>query len=167
MELVIKYLSIALSSAVKFFAGPVLGKVYDLPWWQTALCSFVGMMIAVILFSTVARAFFDKYMKGLFNRDKRSITPNKRRMVRVWNKFGISGIAFLTPILFTPIGGSIVAMSFGEHPIKIIRYMTVSAAFWAVVASLGVYFIPFMTVSTAFWAVVAFIKVNLIPINFH
>lgn len=143
MELLIKWLSIALSSGIKFFAGPLLGKVYQLPWWQTAICTFLGMMFAVILFSTVARAFFDKYMKGLFIRDKRSITPNKRRMVRIWNKFGISGIAFLTPILFTPIGGSIVAMSFGEQPRRIIGYMAVSAAFWAVVASLGIYFIPF------------------------
>ena len=143
MELLIKWLSIALSSAVKFFAGPLLGKVYHLPWWQTAICTFLGMMVAVILFSTVARAFFHKYMKGLFNRNERRITPNKRRMVRVWNKFGISGIAFLTPILLTPIGGSIVAISFGEHPTKIIGYMAVSAAFWAIVASLGIYFIPF------------------------
>jgi len=143
MELLIKWLSIALSSAVKFFAGPLLGKVYNLPWWQTAICTFLGMMLSVILFSTVARAFFHKYMKGLFNRNERRITPNKRRMVRVWNKFGISGIAFLTPILLTPIGGSIVALSFGEHPAKIIRYMAVSAALWAVVASLGIYFIPY------------------------
>lgn len=143
MELLMKWLSIALSSAVKFFAGPFLGKVYELPWWQTAICSFLGMMFSVILFSTVARAFFHKYMKGLFSKNERRITPNKRRMVRVWNKFGISGIAFLTPILFTPIGGSIVAISFGATPLKIIQYMAVSAAFWAVVASLGVYFIPY------------------------
>jgi hypothetical protein len=143
MKLLIEWLSIALSSAVKFFAGPILGKVYQLPWWQTAICTFLGMMFSVILFSTVAKAFFDKYMKGLFNRNERRITPNKRRMVKVWSKFGISGIAFLTPILFTPIGGAIVAISFGENPNKIIRYMAVSAAFWAVVVSLGIYFIPY------------------------
>ncbi len=143
LKMLTEWLTIALSSAIKFFAGPLLGKVYGIPWWQTAICTFIGMMLAVILFSTVAKAFFDKYMKGLFNRDARRITPNKRRMVKVWSKFGISGIAFLTPILFTPIGGSIVAISFGETPWKIIRYMAFSAAFWAVVASLGIYYIPY------------------------
>jgi hypothetical protein len=143
MDLVMKWLSIALSSSVKFMAGPLLGKVYQLPWWQTAFFTFVGMMLAVILFSTVARAFFHKYMKGLFNRNERRITPNKRRMVKIWNKFGISGIAFLTPILLTPIGGAIVAISFGEQPAKIIGYMAVSAAFWAITISLGIYYIPF------------------------
>jgi hypothetical protein len=143
MDLLIKYLTITLSSSVKFFAGPLLGKLYELPWWETALCSFVGMMISVILFSTIASAFFHKYMKGLFNRNERRITPNKRRMVRIWGKFGISGIAFLTPIIFTPIGGSIIAISFGANSAKIIRYMAVSATFWAIAASLGIYYIPF------------------------
>lgn len=143
MEILVKWLSIALSSSVKFVAGPLLGKVYDLPWWQTAFFTFVGMMLSVILFSTVARAFFHKYLKGLFNKNERRITPSKRRIVRVWSKFGISGIAFLTPILLTPIGGAIVAISFGEHPAKIIRYMAVSGALWSVVISLGIYFIPF------------------------
>lgn len=143
MKILTEWLSIALSSAIKFFAGPLLGKVYNIPWWQTAICTFLGMMLAVVLFSTVAKAFFDKYMKGLFNRNAGRITPNKRRMVKVWHRFGISGIAFLTPIILTPIGGSIVAISFGVEPFKIIRYMAVSAAFWSVVASLGIYYIPY------------------------
>jgi hypothetical protein len=142
MDLFVKWLMIALSSSVKFVAGPLLGKVYDLPWWETAFFTFVGMMVTVILFSTVARSFFHKYLKGLFNRNEKRITPGKRRVVRIWNKFGISGVAFLTPILLTPIGGSIVAASFGEHPVKIISYMAVSAAFWAVTISLVLYFIP-------------------------
>jgi hypothetical protein len=143
MDLIVKWLLIALSSSVKFVAGPLLGKGYDLPWWQTAIFTFMGMMITVVLFSTVAKAFFHKYMKKLFNRNEKRVTPYKRRVVKVWNKFGISGVAFLTPILLTPIGGSIVAASFGAHPVKVIGYMAISGAFWAVVFSLGLYFVPF------------------------
>ncbi len=144
MELVGKWLSVALLSSVKFAGGPLLGKGYDLPWWQTALFTFIGMMVTVILFSTIARAFYDKYIKKLFvKRDEKRITPGKRRLVKVWKTFGISGIAFLTPILLTPIGGSIVAAAFGEEPRKIIGYMAVSGAFWAIIFSLGLHFIPY------------------------
>lgn len=142
MNLIVKWLSIALSSSVKFVMGPLLGKAYHLPWWQTAIFTFLGMMLTVILFSTVAKAFFHRYLKGLFNKRERRITPNKRRVVKIWLKYGISGVAFLTPILLTPIGGTIVASAFGEHPAKIIRYMAVSGAFWAVVISVFLYFIP-------------------------
>ncbi len=143
MELVVKWLTVALSSSLKFVAGPLLGRGYDLPWWETAFFTFLGMMLSIILFSTFARAFFYKYLKGIFFRNEKKISPSKRRIVRVWNKFGISGVAFLTPILLTPIGGAIVASSFGERPAKIIGYMAVSAAFWALVFSLVLYFIPF------------------------
>lgn len=143
MEVLIKWITIALSSSVKFIAGPLLGKGFDLPWWETAFFTFVGMMVSIILFSTFARAFFYKYLKGIFFRNEKKISPSKRRIVKVWNKFGISGVAFLTPVLLSPIGGAIVASSFGLKPGKIIRYMAVSAAFWAVVFSLGLYFLPF------------------------
>jgi len=143
MELVVKWLSVLLLSSLKFVGGPLLGRGYDLPWWQTALFTFLGMMLSTVFFSTVARAFFYKYVKGIFFRNEKKISPAKRRIVKVWNKFGISGVAFLTPILLTPIGGAIIASSFGERPVKIIGYMAVSAAFWALVFSLGLYFIPF------------------------
>ena len=143
MELLLKWLSIALLSSVKFAGGPLLGKGYDLPWWQTALFTFLGMMLTVILISTIARAFFQKYLQPLFKRDEKRITPRKRRLVKVWKMFGISGIAFLTPLILTPIGGSIVASAFGEEPRKIIGYMAISGAFWAIVFSLGLHLIPY------------------------
>lgn len=143
MELVVKWLTIVLSSSLKFVAGPLLGRGYELPWWETAFFTFLGMMLSIIFFSTFARNFFYKYVKGIFFRHEKRISPRKRRIVKVWNKFGISGVAFLTPILLTPIGGAIVASSFGERPGKIIAYMAVSAAFWALIFSLALYFIPF------------------------
>ena len=143
VDVIVKWLSIVLLSSVKFIAGPLLGKGYNLPWWETAFFTFIGMMISVILFSTIARGFFYKYLKGIFQRNDKRITPYKRRIVKVWTKFGISGVAFLTPILLTPIGGSIVAASFGAQPGKIIGYMAVSAAFWATIFSLGLNFIPY------------------------
>jgi hypothetical protein len=142
MELVVKWCMIALSSSLKFVAGPLLGKVYNLPWWETAFFTFVGMMISIVLFSTVARAFFYKYVKGVFFRNQSRISPGKRRIVKIWNKFGLKGVAFLTPVLLSPIGGAIIATSFGLKPARIILYMAVSAAFWAIVLSVGLYFIP-------------------------
>jgi hypothetical protein len=142
MQLIIKIASVVLSSSVKFIAGPLLGKVYGFDWWLTALCTFAGMMLAVVLFSTVARAFFFKYLNKFFVKKKSKITPGKRRIVKIWMLFGLKGLAFFSPILLTPIGGSVLAVSFGEKPLRIIAYMTMSAAFWAVLISWVIYFIP-------------------------
>lgn len=59
-----------------------------------------------------------------------------RRTVRVWNRRGLIGIAFFTPVLFSPVGGALIAASFGEDKKKIILYMFLSACFWAPVTTL-------------------------------
>ncbi|MDW8296820.1 MAG: hypothetical protein RMJ97_08035, partial [Raineya sp.] len=64
-------------------------------------------------------------------------TPRKRLMVRIWQRFSIWGIAFLTPVLFSPIVGTVIAVSFGVPRIKILLAMALSAFFWALVMTLG------------------------------
>jgi hypothetical protein len=49
--------------------------------------------------------------------------------------YGLLGVSLLTPVLFTPIGGTIVAASFGENRKRIFKYMLVSAVLWAVIFS--------------------------------
>jgi hypothetical protein len=46
----------------------------------------------------------------------------------------------LTPVVLTPIGGTLLAVSSGSPKEKIIIYMLVSASFWSVVISLLIYF---------------------------
>jgi hypothetical protein len=42
------------------------------------------------------------------------------------------GVAFLTPLIFTPIGGTILLTSFGSPRKHILISMLISAVFWAV-----------------------------------
>jgi hypothetical protein len=51
----------------------------------------------------------------------------------------LAGVAVLTPLLFTPIGGTIIAVSFGAPKEKILFYMFISASFFAVLFSVAVY----------------------------
>jgi hypothetical protein len=46
----------------------------------------------------------------------------------------------LTPIILTPIGGTLLALSSGSPKDKIILYMFLSAVFWAVAFSVVIYF---------------------------
>lgn len=62
--------------------------------------------------------------------------------VRIWQRAGMAGIAFLTPILLTPIGGSALAVSFNVGRVKLIGFMLVSAVFWAIIQTLLVYQVP-------------------------
>jgi hypothetical protein len=96
------------------------------------------MMTSVLIFSLLGAGVRAK----LFNRRKkkrRLFTSRNRRIVRIWRRYGLSGVAFLTPLIFSPILGTIVASSFGEPWKRIFVYMFVSAVFWGVVFSLLVH----------------------------
>jgi hypothetical protein len=45
----------------------------------------------------------------------------------------------LTPVLLTPIGGTLLAVSSGSPKEKIILFMFVSASVWSVIFSVAVY----------------------------
>lgn len=104
----------------------------------TILTTVAGMMTVVIAF-----AFFGdlikKHIISRFFRKKQPFSERNRKFVRIWRKYGLAGVAALTPLLFTPIGGVLLAMSFGSPRDKLIIYMFISASFWSVALTLLIY----------------------------
>jgi hypothetical protein len=45
----------------------------------------------------------------------------------------------LTPVILTPIGGTLLAVGFGSPRPKILLYMLISAGFWSVVLTFSIY----------------------------
>ena len=137
-EQVAKYFTVFLSSMVKFIGGPLSGTAFGLSWVETCVFTVLGMMTSVLIFSLLGAGVRSR----LFNRRKKKrklFTTRNRRIVRIWRRYGLSGVAFLTPLIFSPILGTIVAASFGEPWKRIFVYMFVSAVFWGVVFSLLVH----------------------------
>lgn len=113
---------------IKFIFGPVGGFAAGLSYWETVFITIGGMMTSVVLFTFLGKkikawwaTFFNKSHK------KQLFTPKNRKKVKIWRKYGIVGVAFLTPLLLTPIGGTLTAISFGEKQSKILFYMFISA----------------------------------------
>ncbi|MGV3559928.1 hypothetical protein [Larkinella arboricola] len=136
-----KYLSVLVASMVKFIGGPVTGVAVGLSWVETWLFTAAGMMASVVLVTYAGAA-----LRTLWNRYRpsapRRFTARTRLAVRVWKRSGMVGIAFLTPLLLTPIGGTILAVSFRVSRSLIFSYMLISALFWGVVFTLIVYQLP-------------------------
>lgn len=127
-----EYLSIVFSSMFKFILGPLLGLAYDFPIWVTSILTAIGMMLSVFLISYLGDGVRAYVVQRLKKRKRYKVfTKRKRRIVKVWQRFGMTGVAFLTPILLTPIGGALIALSFGVKKSKILFFMAVSAIFWS------------------------------------
>ncbi|MEO1651998.1 MAG: hypothetical protein AAFU64_00485 [Bacteroidota bacterium] len=113
----------------KFLIGPLVGYQLRLSIWESFSMTLVGMMMGVIVFVYLGQQLKKHVIKRFFQ--KKLFSPRNRRVVRVWRRYGLFGIAFLTPILLSPPGGTLIAASFGEKKMKIIYYMFLSGLFWS------------------------------------
>ena len=133
IEGLIKYASVYFFSIFKFIAGPTLGFAAGLTVFETALLTVLGMMTSVILLTLVGDNVRDWIRVKL---STKRFSKGNRRFVSIWKKYGVFGVSFLTPIIFTPIGGTLLVNVVGGSKKKILTYMLASAIFWSVALSM-------------------------------
>ncbi|MBC8156388.1 MAG: hypothetical protein H7Z72_26170 [Bacteroidetes bacterium] len=135
------YISVILVSMLKFVGGPLAGVALGLPWPLTVLFTVIGTMSSVVIV-----IFAGQGLERLMQRYRRArpklFTRRTRLAIRVWKRSGLFGIALLTPLLLTPIGGTVLAVSFRAGAGRILVYMLISALFWGLVFTLAIYQIP-------------------------
>jgi len=127
----LKYLTVIALSTFKFVAGPIAGVGFGFNIVLTSLSTFTGMMISVILFTSFNKQIQSFTKRFLQKKEKKVFTKKSRKFVKIWNKYGLKGVAFLTPLLLTPIGGTLVANSFSSNKREIIQYMAISGLLWS------------------------------------
>ena len=136
---ILKSIPVFLSAMVKFILGPIGGYAARLHILTTILVTVAGMMTSVTAFTYFGEWIRTRVLDRIFPKRKKLKVPNPK-LAAIWRKFGLVGIAVLTPIILTPIGGTILAVSNGSPRKKIIVYMLISAASWSVIFSVTIYF---------------------------
>ncbi len=137
MAEILKFLGIYFLCWFKFIAGPVLGSAAGYGLFTTVSVTVLGMMTSVVIFSLAGQKF-KNYLKIKFSKPRPRFTKKNRRIIRIWRKYGEIGIAFLTPLILTPIGGTLIMVSFGVKKSRILSLMFVSSFFWAIFFSLSI-----------------------------
>lgn len=139
MQKLASYLTVYLLGSAKFVLAPPTGIGLGLSEWETMLCTIAGMCTTAFLVPLLGEKVFTYLRKKRLEKGKKVkiFSPRKRLIVKIWQKFSIWGIAFLTPILFSPIVGCAIAVSFGVQKQKILLTMLLSAVFWASLMTFG------------------------------
>jgi hypothetical protein len=127
---------VLLPSMLKFIFGPFAGKAAGLHFLTTAFATALGMMISVFAFTYFGEFIRTRILRKLV-RKKKDVPPLKNKSFVA--RFGLAGIAFFTPILLTPIGGTLLAVSFTRQKEKIILFMSISALAWSFIIKAAVY----------------------------
>lgn len=127
-ESVLTFIGIYFLCWFKFISGPLLGSLAGYGVGKTILVTVAGSMSSTVLFTFVGE-YFKKLLVLNFPRPK--FTKRNRNVIKIWNKYGQVGIAFLTPLILTPIGGTLILVSFGTKRAKIYFHMLWSSFLWA------------------------------------
>ena len=132
-----KLATVFLLSTVKFLGGPLAGSSMGLGFWPTLALTVAGMMTSVFIISGVGRAWVRHRQLQRRLRRVPVFSKRSRNIIKVFKRFGMGGIAFLTPLLLSPIGGTVVATLLGVPRSRIMLHMFWSAVLWGSVLTLA------------------------------
>ncbi|MGB1204709.1 MAG: hypothetical protein ACPG5B_03615 [Chitinophagales bacterium] len=114
-----------------------LGLIFynDFNFIESISLAILGGMIGVFFFSFFGDAII-KLKNYLFKTEKKAFTVNRRTrfLVKVRRRYGLAGIAFLTPLFLTvPVGTMVASSLYRKNRLKVYSYMFIAFAFWSVV----------------------------------
>lgn len=142
MEKVLQVIFIVILSATKFFAAPITSLNIGFNYLQTLMLTIVGGILGVIVFYFLSNAIaflviqITKAILGSKMPSKPKIFTWKNRMiVNTVRKYGLLGVAIITPVLLSIPLGTFIAARYFEDRNQVFKYMCASVVFWSVIIS--------------------------------
>jgi hypothetical protein len=131
---------VILSSTWKFAATfPVAVYVFKMTFLQTIFYTNIGGLLGIIASAILSKGLIKIYISFWPDKLKRKIKNGKkfsrrnRLLVNLKKKYGLLGIAFLTPVLLSiPLGTFLVAKYYGQSK-KSYGYLLFSQLIWSFV----------------------------------
>ena len=126
MELVGKLLAVGAAGAAAFRSAIPVGIVLELHPILAGLAATLGNLAAVVLVVVLEgrlRQWIPRY--GRF-------TTQKERLWRVWGRYGLVGVALLSPLITGAPLGTALALVLGAPVRRLLPWMIVSVVVWGV-----------------------------------
>ena len=137
MSILLKILIVISLSGFKFLiAIPLSAYQYEFNFIQTLIFSIVGGVIGVFLFSALSNKINKLFPK------KNKVKRTKKRgikeaiTIKTARKYGVYGIAAITPILLSIPIGTLIALRFFPEKKKTIPILMSSVVIWSLILSI-------------------------------
>ncbi len=131
------YLTVTSLCAVKYMIGIVSGLATQLSFIELFLCYFVGGSIGMVLYTLFGNKIMNWWKKRKSqNSDFAEVEDMKKKQdwsIKVWNKFGLVGIALITPPILSQPVGTAISLGFGTPAYKVIIAMIASTFIWSLI----------------------------------
>ena len=136
---IIEVILLLLFSAVKFLFSPGVVVARGFNWFETVLITTLGGWLGVFVFFYFGKILTELWLR--FRRKRATRIRKKRKtfswrnkfIIKVKSKFGILGLAFITPVVLSiPIGSMLAARFFSDNKMTLPVLMTL-VLFWSLV----------------------------------
>jgi hypothetical protein len=129
MNNLLSWASVLGSGVLELWVAIPLGFTLQLHPVTTAILSGLGSLLSAIII-----IFFGSSVRTwLIKRFQRKNMGRDSRMGRIWNRYGIIGLGFLSPLLTGAPLGAAIGISFNAEPRKLLLWMAVGIVFWSCV----------------------------------
>lgn len=138
MSVALKILVVIFLSGIKFmFAIPLSIIKYDFNFIQTLLYSVAGGVLSVFVFAYLSDKIYKIINKRNKNKAKKR-SVKKALAIKTARKYGLIGIAVLTPVFLSIPIGTYLALYFFPEKRKTIPILITSVVGWSLVLSVAV-----------------------------
>jgi hypothetical protein len=144
--------------------GGMLGVVV-FSYWSKSIFSFINYLQAKIRGTKKKVAVFSDptvnidanvkvtYEYVVTTPEKKIFTKRNRSIVKLWKKYGLVGIALLTPVILSIPIGTVLANSLVADKKKIFLYMFISISFWSIVMTFALDFFHAGNINDLFYKI--------------
>ncbi len=139
----LEIISVFLLSTVKFvFGGVPLALGLGFSFFEAVVVTSLGGFTGVLAFVTLSDTIIKKFKERKHKKEEVKVVARKkifskknRFIIHVKHRFGLVGIAALTPLIFSMPIGCFLATRYFKNKQRVIIYMFASVLFWSVAVS--------------------------------
>lgn len=124
------YFGLFMASFVKFGIAAVAAMGNQSLNFLEILLTIGGGALLSVPFYTYFGSALRAWLQRIIPRRKSVSFARRRRIYKIWKRYGLTGVAFLSPII-SPMIAVGVAVSFQETPRRIIAYVGTAVTTWA------------------------------------
>jgi len=110
--------------ALDLWAAILIGLVLGLSPVLSGVAAAAGGLLGAALV-TIAGELLQHWLYSL-----RWFSKRRARVERLWNRYGLIGVAFQSPVFAGTLISTLVALGLGAPPRKLLFWMSMSLVFW-------------------------------------
>jgi hypothetical protein len=117
--------------ALDLWAAIPAGLVLGLPPVLSGVAATSGGLLGAVLVTIAG----ERLQRWLYS--QRWFSKRRERVERLWNRYGLIGVAFQSPVFAGTLISTLVALGLGAPPRRLLFWISVSLVFWGGVLTGG------------------------------